>query len=110
MRCLAGCGRRHLVDEPVPRRSGFPVAENESMAFDLCVEIFRRGKTDGRYTIEMDELPRAMGISPPDLERALQLAVERAWVEREWLEYAGLMLALTAAGIYVAKAALDLPR
>jgi hypothetical protein len=99
-----------LVDEPVPRRSGFPVAETESTAFDLCIEIFRRGKTDGRYTIEMDELPRAMGVNPPDLQRALHLAVERAWVERAWLESAGLMLALTAAGIYVAKTALDLPR
>jgi len=75
------------------------------MAFDLCVEIFRRGKTDGRYAIEMDELPKAMGISPPDLQRALQLGVERAW-----LEHAGLTLALRAAGIYVAKTALDLPR
>jgi hypothetical protein len=99
------CGRRYLIDETVPRRSGFPVAESESMAFDLCVHIFRRGKTGGRYAIEMDELPEAMGVSPTDLQRALQLAVERAW-----LEYAGLMLALRAAGIYVAKTALDLPR
>lgn len=99
------CGRRHLGDVIAPRRSGFPVAESEAMAFDLCVEIFRRGKTNGRYAIELDDLPKAMGVRPPDLQRALELAVERAW-----LKYAGLMLVLRAGGIYVAKTALDLPR
>jgi hypothetical protein len=93
------------MDEPVPPRVKSPLAETEAVAFDLCALIFRRGKTDGRYAIEAEELPGAMGINPPDLQRALQLAVERAW-----LEYAGLLLALRAAGIYVAKTALDLPR
>ena len=95
-----------MLDEPVTRRSGFPVAESESMAFDLCALLFSRGKTkSGCYAIEVDELPRAMGVSSPDLQRALQVAVERSWVG-----YAGLMLTLRAAGIYVAKTALDLPR
>jgi hypothetical protein len=94
-----------LLDEPV-RRSGFPVAESESIAFELCALLFSRGKTEsGRYAIEVDELPKAMGVSPPDLQRALQVAVERSWVG-----YAGPLLTLRAAGIYVAKTALDLPR
>jgi hypothetical protein len=94
-----------LVDAPVPRRRANSLAETEEIAFDLCVFLFNRGKTDGRYAIEAERLSEAMGIDPPDLQRALQLAEERAW-----LEYAGLLLALRAAGIYVAKTALDLPR
>jgi len=92
------------MDEPVPRL-GNPLAETEAIAFDLCVFLFRRGKTNGRYAVEAEELPEAMGINPTDLQKALQLGVERAW-----LEYAGLLLALRAAGIYVAKTVLDLPR
>ena len=95
-----------MLDEPVLRRSGFPVAESESIAFELCALIFNRGKTkSGRYAIEVAELPKAMGVSPPDLQRALEVALERSWVS-----YAGLMLILRAGGIYVAKTALDLPR
>ena len=94
-----------MVDEPVARPQGRALAETEAIAFDLCILLFNRGKIDGRYAIEAEELPRATGLKPPDLHRALQLGVERAW-----LEYAGLGLALRAAGIHVAKTALDLPR
>jgi hypothetical protein len=95
-----------LLDEPVLRRSGFPVAESEAIACELCELLFSRGKTEsGRYAIEVDELPKAMGVSPLELQRALQVCVERAWVG-----YVGLMLTLRAGGIYVAKTALDLPR
>jgi len=93
------------VNQPVARRPRNPLAETEAIAFDLCVLLFERGKTDGRYAIEAEEVPAAMGIDRTDLQGALQLGLERAW-----LEYAGMMLALRAAGIYVAKSALDLPR
>src|SRR5262245_9413864 len=89
VRCPTDRGRRHLVDEPVQRRVGSALAEPEAIAFDLCVLIFRRGKTDGRYAIAMEELPEAMGVNPVNLQKALELAMERAW-----LEYAGLLLAL----------------
>jgi hypothetical protein len=46
-----------------------------------------------------------MGVNLSDLQSALELAVERAWIER-----AGLWLVLKASGIYVAKMVLDLPR
>lgn len=94
-----------MTDEPIRRRGGSALAEPEAIAFALCALLFRRGKTDGRYAIEMAELPEAMGIHPADLQGALTLALERAW-----LEYVGLVLALRAAGIYVAKMTLDLPR
>jgi hypothetical protein len=94
-----------LADQPAQRQWGKHFSETEAIAFDLCAHIFRRGKTEGRYAIEVEELPRAMGLNPPDLQRALELAADRAWIE-----YVGHLLALRAAGIYAAKTALDLPR
>ena len=99
------CGRRHLADKPVQRQVGNHLAESEAIAFELCALIYRRGKIDGRYAIEVEQLPKAMGLKRSDLQGALELATERAW-----LEHAGLMLALRAAGIYTAKMVLDLPR
>ena len=94
-----------MADKPVQRQRRDHFAETEAIAFDLCALIFRRGKTDGRYAIEMEELPEAMGLNLSDLQGALELAADRAWVE-----YVGLLLALRAAGIYTAKMVLDLPR
>jgi hypothetical protein len=94
-----------LADEPAQRRWGKHFSETEAIAFALCALIFRRGKTDGRYAIEMEELSGAMGLELSDLRSALELAADRAWVED-----VGLLLALRAAGIYAAKTALDLPR
>jgi hypothetical protein len=94
-----------LADEPAQRQWGKHFTETEATAFALCALIFRRGKTDGRYAIEIEELPGAMGLNPSDLQSALELAADRAWVE-----YVGLLLMLRAAGIYAAKTALDLPR
>jgi hypothetical protein len=94
-----------LADEPIRRPGRSALAEPEAIAFDLCVLIFSRGKTDGRYAIDREELPEAMDVSPSDLQKALNLAMERAW-----LGCAGILLTLRAAGIYVAKVTLDLPR
>jgi hypothetical protein len=95
-----------LTDKPdtqlrLPHRIG----DTEALAFKLCALIFCRGKSNGRYAIEMEELPEATGLSLSELYSALELAVERAWLDR-----AGLLLALKAAGIHIAKMALDLPR
>ena len=95
-----------MTDEPdTPLWLPHRISDTEALAFRLCALIFRRGKSDGRYAIEMEELPEAMGLSPSDLYTAQELAMERAWLDR-----AGLRLALKAAGIHVAKMALDLPR
>ena len=83
----------------------YRIGDTEALAFKLCALIFCRGKSNGRYAIEMEALPEAMGLSPSELYTAQDLAVERAWLDR-----AGLFLALKAAGIHIAKIALDLPR
>jgi hypothetical protein len=70
-----------LAGKPVQRRLGDHSAEAEAIAFKLCALIFRRGKTDGRYAIEMEELPEAMGLNLSDLQSALEWAVDRALVE-----------------------------
>ena len=105
MRCLWFVRETTLADEPVQRQVGNHVAESEAIAFALCALIFRRGKTDGRYAIQLEELPAAMGLDLSDLQSPLELAADRAWVQ-----HAGLLVALRAAGIYTAKMALDLPR
>jgi len=81
------------------------LAGTEAIAFELCALILRRGKTKGRYVVEMEELRESMALEPYEFQSALELAVERAWIEP-----VGPMIALKAAGIYAAKMVLDLPR
>jgi hypothetical protein len=94
-----------LADQLARRHRAKNFSETEAIAFDLCAHIFRRGKTAGRYAISIEELRQATGLHRSDLQHALDLAADRAWIE-----YVGLLLALRAAGIYAAKTALDLPR
>jgi hypothetical protein len=79
------------------------IARDMEDASRLCVAAFLRGKTEGRFVMQVDELLEAAKI-PRNLFAA---AMARA-VERDWLHTRLEFVELKAAGIHVAKASLGL--
>ena len=75
------------------------------MAANVCAAVLSGGKHDGRFAMSIDELRLAMELTERQAEVATMWAAEREWLCRRanWVE-------LKAAGIYVAKASLGLPR
>jgi len=74
-------------------------------AVNLCAVVFLNGKSEGRFAMRELELPKASAMPTYRLEVAVKWAIESAWLRRRFR-----CVALTAAGIYVAKTHLDLPR
>ena len=74
-------------------------------AAGVCATVLRCGKHDGRFVMSIVALRRTLDLSERQTRDATTWAAERAWVRL----FAG-QVELKAAGIYVAKAVLDLPR
>jgi len=77
---------------------------DEAAAARLCALVFSKGKTEGRFVMEVEELTRASDLPQSLLEPAMAWATERDWL---WirLDY----VELKAAGIHVAKASMGYP-
>jgi hypothetical protein len=77
----------------------------ERVAANICAVIALRQEAPGRFAMPVDELSKATHLPPAELEAAI------AWaVEHDWLSRGSTHVELKAAGIYVAKEILDLPR
>jgi hypothetical protein len=72
---------------------------NEAIAARLCALVFFKGKTEGRFLMEVEELTRASDLPRSLLEAAMAWAAERDWLHIR-LDY----VELKAAGIHIAKA------
>jgi hypothetical protein len=110
--CLGGVGmakgrvRVDRADEGrSPADSAAEPAKYEASAAKLCAAVFLKGKILGRFAMLLDELPVATGLPRAEVQAVINLAIERAWL-RLGYNY----IELQAAGIYVAKEMLDLPR
>jgi hypothetical protein len=79
--------------------------EREIIATTLCAAVYLNGKVDGRFQMPRDYLSVKTGLTPTAIAIGLSLAELRDWVG---LSRRGV--ALKAAGIYVAKSVLGLPR
>ena len=77
----------------------------EAIAADLCVQLLLRGKEAGHFAMAADELMLASRLSQDLFEMVITWAAER-----DWLRARLPLIELKAAGIYVAKETLDLPR
>ena len=77
----------------------------EMMAAELCALVYRQGKTDGRFEMQLDQLRKEAVWTKEALDTAL-IAAERS----DWSRGSRSCVALKAAGIYVAKGVLGLPR
>jgi hypothetical protein len=67
--------------------------------------VYRQGKVAGRFEMQLDELRKALAWRKEVIDTALLLAERHDWLRRDRLR-----IALRAAGIYVAKGILGLPR
>jgi len=77
----------------------------EMLAADLCAMVYQSGKVAGHFEMPLDRLHQQSKRTPGVTETALILAERRDWIRR-----GGSGVTLKAAGIYVAKGALGLPR
>jgi hypothetical protein len=82
-----------------------PEKDAATLAANVCAAVLSSGKHDGRFAMSIDELRRAMDLSERQAEVATMWAAEREWVRRR-----ANQVELKAAGIYVAKVTLQLPR
>ncbi len=71
----------------------------------VCAILLANGKTNGRFSMPLSALRRAAAPELDDWGDAVACAIRN-----NWLRSAGDSVQLTAAGIYVAKNVLDLPR
>jgi hypothetical protein len=77
----------------------------ETMAADLCALVYRQGKTAGRFEMPIAELLNGSRWTREDLVLAFGTAARNDWIHRSQS-----CVTLKAAGIYVAKGVLGLPR
>jgi hypothetical protein len=92
-----------VKDAPANRDEGPP--SPEMLAAKLCAAVYLNGKVDGRFQMPLDYLRVKTGLTPTAIAIGLSLAELHDWV--------GLtrrVVALKAAGIYVAKGVLGLSR
>ena len=80
-------------------------AKYEAIAGKLCAAIFLKGRVLGRFAMLLDELPETTGLPSAEVQAVINWAIER-----EWLRLGHNYVELQAAGIYVAKVTLDVPR
>ena len=82
-----------------------PEPIEETDAVTLCTTLLVSGNEDVRFSMTWLELVKAVDLPWLRIEAAINWAVRRDWLRRgrDYLE-------LKAAGIYVAKETLDLPR
>jgi len=80
-------------------------AGTETIAVNICATILSSGRHDGRFSMSIDDLRQAMDLT----DYQTKIATARA-VERQWVRLFADQIELSAAGSYVAKETLDLPR
>jgi hypothetical protein len=80
--------------------------DEETMAANVCAAVLSNGRRDGRFSLSIDELGRALDISRGQAMLEAMLAANRQWVRL----LGDQAVELRASGIYVAKVTLDLPR
>jgi len=85
--------------------TGKPKASSEAIAVSLCAAVLLKGRTAGRFVMILDELRKASDLPRDQFDAALGIAAERSWMRIDVGH-----VELKAAGIYVAKEDLDLPR
>jgi hypothetical protein len=74
-------------------------------AAKLCALVFLNGKTLARFSIPVELAIEQAGLPLRRFQEAFAWAISSGWIRRRPTH-----IELTAAGIYVAKAYLDLPR
>jgi hypothetical protein len=77
----------------------------ETMAADLCALVYRQGKTAGRFEMPVAELLNGSRWTRENLVLAFGTAARN-----DWIHPVQSCVILKAAGIYVAKGVLGLPR
>ena len=77
----------------------------EATAVKLCAAVLLHGRTLGRYSMMVGDLPKATGLSSTLIDAAVADASDRGWVF-----FGETYIVLKASGIHVAKESLDLPR
>lgn len=77
----------------------------ETAAAQLCARVLANGKSKGRFSMSMSSLRKASGLSRAELQSVFAFALRNKWLR---LRTQGVEL--TAAGIFVAKDVLHLPR
>jgi hypothetical protein len=77
----------------------------EVMASQVCALVYGNGKMGGRFLMTLDDLRMKSQLTPADMEAGLSFAERLDWVRQS---HSGVVL--KAAGIFVAKRVLDLPR
>jgi hypothetical protein len=93
-------------DAPAAPLTAATVKQAQARAEKVCAMILAAGKTDGRFSMAVTTLRRAAAGDLGDVSEAVAGAVRNKWMRRAGAN----RVELTAAGIYVAKNALDLPR
>ena len=80
-------------------------AESRTDAVNLCAVVFLNGKSESGFAMRELELPKASAMPTYRLDVAVNWAIESAWLRRRFH-----CIELTAAGVYMAKTRLGLPR
>ncbi len=77
----------------------------DATAARLCAKVFSNGKSNGRFSIPISNLRKVADLGRGEFQSILACAIRN-----RWLHVRGSRVELRAAGIYVAKEALHLPR
>ena len=93
-----------MKDAPANRDEG-PPPSPEMLAAKLCAVVYLNGKVDGRFQMPLDYLRVKTGLTPTAIAIGLSLAEIH-----EWVGLKRRVVALKAAGIFVAKGVLGLSR
>ena len=103
------CRNRHCINpdhlEPVRRRKLLQ-KDRGADAARLCALIYQHGRVLGRFAITLRDARRKSDLLPTQLEVLLGWAIQSGWIRR----WPSNTIELTAAGMFVAKDVLDLPR
>jgi hypothetical protein len=74
-------------------------------AAKLCALVFSNGRVLGRFAMPVANAMTRASLLPSQFDEVIDWAVVSGWIRRR-----ASHIELTAAGIYVAKAQLDVPR
>jgi hypothetical protein len=77
----------------------------ETDAIAICKAIFLVGRKEGGFACARSSLPNLSGVGKGAFTRALEWGADARWLRLD-----GEKVRLTAAGIFIAKRGLDLPR
>jgi hypothetical protein len=98
------------IDDSRQQPKGFPVSaeptgRNRELALLVCSGALRLKKEHGKKVVSQAEIIKQTDHRPSEVDQGITLALQYGWLARR-----DDHLGLTAAGIWVAKQALNLPR